>query len=137
MAQERIATTAQRILDVAELLVQVRGFNAFSYADVSKAVGIQKASLHHHVATKTALGVALIDRYKQVFLAALDAIESCDGNAVERLERYVELYRTVLRRGRMCMCGMLAADVETLPELMRQRRFARSARSDDQNALHT
>ena len=121
MAQERIATTAERILDVAEHLVQVRGFNAFSYADVSKAVGIQKASLHHHFATKTDLGVALIDRYKQVFLAALHAIESSDESAVERLERYIELYRTVLRRGRMCMCGMLAADVETLPEPMRER----------------
>jgi TetR/AcrR family transcriptional repressor of nem operon len=121
MASERIANTAERILDVAEHLVQVRGFNAFSYADVSKAVGIQKASLHHHFATKTDLGVALIDRYKQVFLAALDAIESSDDKAVERIERYVELYRTVLRRGRMCMCGMLAADVETLPEPMRER----------------
>jgi len=120
MASERIARTADRILDVAEHLVQVRGFNAFSYADISKAVGIQKASLHHHFATKTDLGVALISRYRHVFLATLNAIESRGENAVERLERYIELYRTVLRQGRMCMCGMLAADVETLPEPMRE-----------------
>ena len=121
MATKPTATTADRILDVAEHLVQVRGFNAFSYADVSKAVGIQKASLHHHFATKTDLGVALIDRYRRGFSAALAAIEARSERAVERLERYIELYRTVLRKRRMCMCGMLAADVDTLPEPMRER----------------
>jgi TetR/AcrR family transcriptional repressor of nem operon len=119
MATKRSPGTADRILDVAERLVQVRGFNAFSYADVSKAVGIQKASLHHHFATKTDLGVALVERYRHAFLAALAAIEDDAGGALERLERYADLYRTVLRKRRMCMCGMLAADVATLPEPMR------------------
>ncbi len=119
MATKRNATTVDRILDEAERLVQVRGFNAFSYADISKAVGIQKASLHHHFATKTDLGVALVDRYRRAFGDALDGIESSGTHAVERLERYVDLYRTVLRKRRMCMCGMLAADVATLPEPIR------------------
>jgi len=35
--------TADRILDTAERLVQLRGYNAFSYADVAKAVGIAEA----------------------------------------------------------------------------------------------
>jgi TetR/AcrR family transcriptional repressor of nem operon len=120
MATKRNPRMADRILDVAERLVQVRGFNAFSYADVSRAVGIQKASLHHHFATKTDLGVALVSRYRRVFLGALETIEFRSENAVERLERYVDLYRSVLRKRRMCMCGMLAADVATLPEPMRE-----------------
>lgn len=120
MTTKRNPKTADRILDEAEKLVQVRGFNAFSYADISKAVGIQKASLHHHFATKNDLGVALIERYRRAFVDALDEIESGGGPAVERLERYVALYRAVLRKGRMCMCGMLAADVATLPPGMRE-----------------
>ena len=120
MATKRKATTADRILDVAEHLVQVRGFNAFSYADVSKAVGIQKASLHHNLATKTDLGVALVNRSRRVFLDALIAIDARGESGVEHLERYVELYRSVLRKRRMCMCGMLAADIATLPEPMRE-----------------
>lgn len=111
--------TATRILDVAENLVQVRGFNAFSYADVAKAVGIQKASLHHHFATKADLGVALTERYRRVFLDALRAIESGTDDGLERLEQYAELYDAVLRDGRMCMCGMLASDIATLPSPMR------------------
>lgn len=119
MATKRNANTVDRILDEAEKLVQVRGFNAFSYADISKAVGIQKASLHHHFATKTDLGVALVARYRRVFGRALESIESRDADAVEQLERYVDLYRSVLRKRRMCMCGMLAADVATLPDPIR------------------
>jgi len=111
--------TVDRILDVAEHLVQVRGYNAFSYADVSAALGIRKASLHHHFATKADLGAALVERYRRSFLAALAAIEEAPA-AGERLGRYVGLYRSVLRRQRMCMCGMLAADIATLPAPMRR-----------------
>ena len=40
--------TSQQILDIAQRLVQTRGFNAFSYADIANAMGISKASLHYH-----------------------------------------------------------------------------------------
>ncbi len=119
MSGKRSGRSADRILDVAERLVQVRGYNAFSYADVAQALGIQKASLHHHYPTKADLGLALVERYRRTFLDALQRIETDKSSAFERLEQYAGLYRTVLRRGRMCMCGMLAADVATLPRAMR------------------
>ena len=112
--------TADRILDVAERLVQTRGFNAFSYADVSQAVGIRKASLHHHFSTKSQLGLALLARYRLGFGDALRSIDAGASGTFERLARYVELYASVLRRNRMCLCGMLAADVLTLPRPMRE-----------------
>jgi len=119
MAASRAPNTAARILDIAERLVQSRGYNAFSYADVAHAVGIRKASLHYHFATKADLGQALVARYRQAFLEALRAIEADSAGARERLERYVGLYDGVLRRRRMCMCGMLATDAATLPRGMR------------------
>src|SRR4051812_27732497 len=112
--------TADRVLDVAEALVQTRGYNAFSYADISRAVGVRKASLHHHYPTKADLGLALVSRYHAAFMGALGDIESKSEVAAKRLERYTELYGAVLRKGRMCMCGMLAADVATLPKPMRE-----------------
>jgi len=112
--------TADRVLDIAEALVQTRGYNAFSYADISRAVGVRKASLHHHYPTKADLGLALVSRYHAAFMGALSEIESKSDSPARRLERYTELYGSVLRRGRMCMCGMLAADVATLPKPMRE-----------------
>jgi len=120
MGSVRGPGTSDRILDIAERLVQMRGFNAFSYADVAKAVGIRKASLHYHFATKADLGLALVARYRQAFLDALRAIEADSENSMERLERYGDLYGSVLRKKRMCMCGMLATDAATLPRAMRE-----------------
>ncbi len=119
MASPRRADTATRILDVAERLVQVHGFNGFSYADIAAKLPIQKASLHHHFPTKADLGSALIARYREVFSAALVAISARSDDAVVRLKDYAQLYASVLRRQRMCLCGMLAADIETLPRRMR------------------
>jgi TetR/AcrR family transcriptional regulator, transcriptional repressor for nem operon len=106
--------TADQILDVAERLVQVRGFNAFSYSDVAKEVHISTASLHYHFPTKSELGEALIARYAKRFLAALGDIDECAADAPRKLAAYVELYVGVLRNERMCLCGMLAAEHETL-----------------------
>ncbi len=50
--------TSQQILDIAQRLVQTRGFNDFSYADIASALNISKASLHYHFASKAKLGVA-------------------------------------------------------------------------------
>ena len=111
--------TARRILDVAERLVQTQGFNGFSYADISAEMGITKASLHYHFATKAALGSALITRYGAEFGRALDEIDRSASDAREKLRRYAGLYAEVLRQHRMCLCGMLAADYTTLPAAMR------------------
>jgi TetR/AcrR family transcriptional regulator, transcriptional repressor for nem operon len=114
----RDAGTAARILDVAEQLVQVRGFNGFSYADVAAELGITKAALHYHFAGKADLGAALISRYASRFADALASIDATGGTASARLAGYADLYQQVLTDRRMCLCGMLAAEYQTLPQTM-------------------
>ncbi|MGZ8641339.1 MAG: TetR/AcrR family transcriptional regulator [Actinomycetota bacterium] len=113
------ADTPTRILDVAERLVQRRGFNGFSYADVASELSVTRASLHYHFAGKAELGEALIERYATGFAEALADVDQRVDDAPAKLEAYVELYADVLRRERMCLCGMLAAEYETLPQPMR------------------
>jgi TetR/AcrR family transcriptional regulator, transcriptional repressor for nem operon len=111
--------TAERILDIAERLLQTRGFNNFSYADVASELGVTKASLHYHFSGKAGLGKALIDRYTERFNTALRHLDDLN-DARAKLEGYASLYADVLRGRRMCMCGILAAEYETLPEPMRE-----------------
>ena len=113
--------TSNRILDVAETLVQTLGFNAFSYADIAAALGVTKAALHYHFPTKSLLGERLIDRYRAAFEGALAEIDKSGVPAGATLERYVGIYADVLARNRMCLCGMLAADYASLPEPMQAR----------------
>ena len=99
--------------------MQVRGFNAFSYADVAGELGVTTASLHYHFAGKAELGLALITRYTERFIAALAEIDASGAEAPAKLGAYTELYADALRRRRMCLCGMLAAEYETLPKGVR------------------
>lgn len=111
--------TAQQTLEVAERLVQVRGFNGFSYADVATELHITKASLHYHFPGKAELGEALIARYSARFADALERIDRETTDARAKLDAYVSIYSGVLRANRMCLCGILAAEYETLPMSMR------------------
>jgi TetR/AcrR family transcriptional repressor of nem operon len=112
--------TQTRILDIAERLVQKRGFNGFSYADIAAELKITTASLHYHFAGKAELGRALVARYSERFFEALVAIEAHQTDAPARLAAYANLYAAVLREKRLCLCGMLAAEYDTLPKAMRE-----------------
>ena len=111
--------TATQVLDIASRLVQTRGFNGFSYADIAAELEITKASLHYHFPTKAELGRRLIERYEANFVAALAVIDRDTSGTYDRLRRYVRIYAAVLGERQMCLCGMLAAEHGTLPEAMR------------------
>jgi TetR/AcrR family transcriptional regulator, transcriptional repressor for nem operon len=119
-AQRTENETPTRILDIAERLVQLRGFNGFSYADVASELGLTKASLHYHFAGKAELGEALIARYARRFAEALAEVDARVDDEHDKLAAYADLYGEVLRGHRMCLCGMLAAEYETLPDAMRR-----------------
>ncbi len=119
-AQEDSTDTATQILDVAERLVQIRGFNAFSYADVAGELGLTNAALHYHFPSKAELGEALIARYAIRFMGALADIDKSTSDPLRKLDAYTGLYAGVLRSQRMCLCGMLAADYETLSPRMQE-----------------
>ena len=120
MRTARENPVAERILDIAERLAQTRGFNGFSYADIAEELSVTKASLHYHFPSKSELGRALLVRYQLVFGRALEAIDAEAGTAVEKLQRYIALYDSVMRDDRMCLCGMFAAEYATLPEPMQE-----------------
>lgn len=115
------ADTRTLLLDAAQHLVQTQGYNAFSYADIAARVGIRKASIHYHFPSKSALGRALIVRYRTRFRQSLTLIKEKSDNAFNALKHYVDLYSAVIQdENRMCLCGMLAVEMETLPESMQE-----------------
>ncbi len=110
--------TKTKILDAAERLVRTRGFNGFSYADVADHVGIKKASLHHHYPAKMDLGLALIERFSDSVLSYLDEIDRTQGKTLTKLREYSQIYETSFHENQMCLCGMLAAEHETISDEM-------------------
>ena len=107
---------AERVVDVAEALVQQAGYNGFSYDDVAQQVGIRKPSIHHHFPTKAELVVTVVQRYAHRFCEQLLRIEGRRGAAGEQLSAYADLFEaTYLQNRRLCVCGMLGAEAEGLP----------------------
>lgn len=105
--------TKSKLLDAAAPLVQTRGYNGFSFHDLSEAVGIRTASIHYHFPTKGDLCKALVIRYERDFLTALG--DPADGTPDERLTHYVGTFRAALANGRMCLCGMIGVEVGSVP----------------------
>lgn len=103
-------STSTTLLNVAENLARKRGFDAFSYADLSKAVGISKASIHHHFPTKADLAFGLIKRYREEFFAELGRIASKHATASDRLNAYLTVYKAALCDGdKVCLCVAFSA----------------------------
>jgi len=108
--------TDRRIMDAAQRLMQVRGYNAFSYADIAEEVGVRTATIHYHFPSKGVLARDVVARYRADTRAKLAAIDREVADAPRKLERYVALYGAIVREGpRICLCALLAAELPTLP----------------------
>lgn len=113
MMEQNTRTT---LLDSAERAVRARGYDGFSYADLAEDVGIRKASIHYHFPTKSALSLALIDRYHSRFDAACSTIRATHATAAKQLSAMIDLYRDALAGGRqLCLCIAFTISKESLP----------------------
>lgn len=116
-----LSETAERVVDAAQALIQRRGYNGFSYEDIAKVVGIRKASIHHHFATKPELAAVVMQRYTHRFREHLLQIEGQHAKANERLGAYAALFeQTFGQDGKLCVAGALGAELKTLDPLITQ-----------------
>ncbi|MFY0664507.1 MAG: TetR/AcrR family transcriptional regulator [Natronospirillum sp.] len=112
-----MSSTAEQILDVTQALLSEKGFNGFSFREVALAVGIKSASVHYHFPTKEDLVIAVLKRYSERFLSAFAYADAHCSSADEKLQFFVNMYRTELKQNqRLPMCIMLASDIAVLPE---------------------
>lgn len=114
-----MADTKEQILNIAQDFIQKRGYNAFSYADIAREIGIKTASIHYHFPSKSDLGLSLIIRYANQFSDSLAIADSRSDSGFDKLKAFTNLYFEVLQDEKICLCGMLATDIESLSEDMR------------------
>jgi TetR/AcrR family transcriptional repressor of nem operon len=107
--------TKTSILNSAERAARMRGFDGFSYADLSSDVGVSKASIHHHFATKAVLAVALMQRYHTDLEAACAEIDQEHTTGAARLVALITRYQDALNDGRsLCLCVSFSTSTESL-----------------------
>lgn len=112
---KELSPSALRIVDVAQDLIQEVGYNGFSFEHISQAVGMRKASIHHHFGSKADLGVAVVQRYSHRFEESLKQILISLPTAPERLQAYADLFEKASHHSKyICVCGMLGAETNSL-----------------------
>lgn len=111
----RGAARREEIFDVTERFARRNGYNGFSFRDISSKIGIKSASLYYHFPTKADLVSLLVERYTQRFIAELGS--PSEPGAPHRL---IAAYRGAVEGpDRMCLCGVLGAELHVLPEPVR------------------
>ncbi len=109
--------TNTKILDSAEKLILTKGFNAFSYNDISKAVGIKTASIHYHYPSKNDLSYAVAKRFKGAFIKKIEELEQVESSGLKRIEKYGNMIVNAFDKGKgFCLCMSLATDESSLSE---------------------
>jgi TetR/AcrR family transcriptional repressor of nem operon len=113
----KVSTTNDAILACARNLIIQGGYNGFSYADIAEAVGIRKASIHHHFPSKADLVRALIVRHREDTEAGFVALEAQLSDPVEQLKAYTDYWNGCIQdaTASFCVCALLASELPVLP----------------------
>lgn len=113
--------TRERLINEATYLMRDRGYSAFSYADLSKIVGISKASIHHHFASKEILGEQVIlTAYKETE-ESLSTFYKENSSCIKRIEAYSELFLESINSSKLPLCCALSAELTNLPDTVKEQ----------------
>jgi TetR/AcrR family transcriptional repressor of nem operon len=112
------STTADEILRCARTLILAGGYDGFSYADISKVVGIRNASIHHHFPAKSDLVRTLVARYREEAEAGIAELERQVPDPAGQLRAYTGYWEACIADATapFCVCALLATQIPVLPE---------------------
>lgn len=117
----KIENSKKTILNLAESLLQDKGFNGFSYANISAELGVKNAAIHYHFPSKEDLGIAVIHRYRERFKLWINNSRVKDLSSLDKLNWFFKIYDDFrVDNGKVCLVGSLEAEFNSIPEGLRK-----------------
>ncbi|MDR2954273.1 MAG: TetR/AcrR family transcriptional regulator [Prevotella sp.] len=110
--------TRNEIITIANDLIRSVGYNAFSYADISKELNIKNAAIHYYFPAKGDLGVEVIKRNLFAFKEKTDFWKNLDCS--QQLMNYITMHDRFIDKHFACIVGSLSPSYDTLPENMQK-----------------
>ncbi|WP_264538086.1 TetR/AcrR family transcriptional regulator [Flavobacterium sp. N1736] len=110
-------TTKESIIEKADQYIRNKGYNAFSFKDISNDIGIKTASIHYHFPTKSDLGVATIKEH--IERVETLKIEVANKSPLIKLEAFLAVQEQIKKEGKVCLVGSLATDLNTLDDTIK------------------
>lgn len=111
--------TRHQIVELADELIRQKGFNAFSYSDISMPLAIRNSAIHYYFASKSELGAAVID-------AELERVRGYRGensglSGEEQLKTLVKVFYRNSELHNICLIGSLTPDYNTFAAPMQDK----------------
>ena len=117
----RIENSKRTIMNMAEALLQDKGYNGFSYANISSGLGVKNAAIHYHFPTKEALGRAVVKRYRDRFQLWINNARVKDLTPERKLDWFFSIYTdTRADQGKVCLVGSMEAEFNSIPDGLRE-----------------
>lgn len=116
MPMVKIENSKRTILNLAEALLQDKGFNGFSYAHIASELGVKNAAIHYHFPTKEYLSIAVIQRYRERFKLWINNARIKDLAFEQKLDWFFSIYTDMRAdQGKVCLVGSLEAEFNSIP----------------------
>src|SRR5258706_11879538 len=118
----RTSNTQRAILDLAESMLQDKGFNGFSYAHIAAELNVKNAAIHYHFPSKEELGCAVVRRYRDRFQLWVNNARVKDLSPKQKLDWFFGIYtNTRADKGKVCLAGSLETDFNAIPDSLRHQ----------------
>jgi AcrR family transcriptional regulator len=86
-----LALTADRILEVAVVVLRRFGPDKATVIDVARALGVTHGSVYRYFPSKAALRDAVVERWLQAMMPPLESVAAQEGSAPKRLRQWLDL----------------------------------------------
>jgi TetR/AcrR family transcriptional repressor of nem operon len=117
----RNTDTKEEIIRIGKELIKLYGYNAFSYADISKQLNMKNAAVHYHFPGKEDLLAGILESYIQDYMALGKQLQASGWPAMQKLEKFIERYSWLVDCNSICIIGSVASDYNTLPESVKEK----------------
>ena len=106
----RNTDTKEEIVRIGKELIKLYGYNAFSYADISKQLNIKNAAVHYHFRGKEDLLAGILESYVKEYVLLGNQLQGSRLTALKKLEKLIEKYSLLVECKSICIIGSVAAD---------------------------
>jgi len=111
-----MSITREKIIELGENLIRTKGYNAFSYQDISSELGIKNAAIHYYFPSKENLATSIVKTNIQLFEEMTGNMQSRGFDECQQLETFIKIYTKSHREQKRCIVGSLGPDISSLSE---------------------
>jgi TetR/AcrR family transcriptional repressor of nem operon len=107
------------LVALATNLIAERGYDSFSYADLTAASGLTKPSVHHHFRTKEDLGIAVIEAWQARRRTLIDDCHAFKSELA--LDMFLRSLTNEFKGSVICPLASLQAQFVVLPPKLQEK----------------